>query len=184
MNDREKKLIGLLLGAAVIMGSFFLFTTYQASMKKNRAAHIRNKESIEMMRKELEEAKSQQEDIEWLNEHPPIESTHGTVGAELATFTEKSALKSGVTIKKRPSPTREDTEEEGAYRSATVKVIGNAMDNQLYRWLADLQSPKDHRSITLLRISPQRDDNTRVDCELEVTQWFTPFIDGQETVSN
>jgi hypothetical protein len=48
------------------------------------------------------------------------------------------------------------------------------MDRELYRWLTDLQDPAKARSVTLLRISPQRDDATRVDCTLEVTQWFSP----------
>jgi hypothetical protein len=53
------------------------------------------------------------------------------------------------------------------------------MDDQLYKWLVELQDPALSRAITFLRISPQRDDPTRVDCELEVTQWFRPEIEEE-----
>ena len=57
------------------------------------------------------------------------------------------------------------------------------MDSQLYKWLSDLQEPRLSRSITFLRISPQRDDPTRVDCELEITQWFQPEMEQEPIVA-
>lgn len=182
MNDREKKLIFILFGAAFIIVNAFLFTSYNAAMKKKESQLKQGAKDLKRMNAELDAWESQIADVEWLNNHPPIEGTHGKIGAELATYTEKSAIRYRVTLKKRPSPQREDDQEMGAYRSARVRVIGNAMDRELYLWLTDLQDPKKGRSITLLRISPQRDDPTRVDCEVEVTQWFTPEMD-EETVS-
>ncbi|MBT8038461.1 MAG: hypothetical protein KJO21_13055 [Verrucomicrobiae bacterium] len=157
--------------------NIFLFTSYNAAKQQKEAMLTKGAKALKKMERELDEAESQRPDQEWLLENPPVVGTHGGVGAELATYTEKSALNNGVTLKKRPSPQREDTEEVGAYRSARVKVLGNASDRELYLWLTDLQAPQQSRSITQLRISPQRDDPARVDCELEVTQWFTPEIE-------
>ncbi|MGJ8678331.1 MAG: hypothetical protein ACSHX0_12505 [Akkermansiaceae bacterium] len=174
MNEREKKLIILLFGAAFLILNVFLYLSYDSAMLLNKAALKRNNTEIERMRTALITAESQQEDIEWLNANPPAEGIHGQIGASLATLTEKSALRYGITIKKRPSPINEDLEEQGTYRTARVSVKGNAMDKNLYQWLVDLQSPNDHRSITFLHIEPQRDDPTRIDCEVEITQWFIP----------
>ena len=80
-------------------------------------------------------------------------------------------------LKVRPSPQLADADESGAYRSAKVKVEASATDRELYGWLTDLQDPRKSRSVTLLRISPQRDDPARVDCVLEVSQWFIPKIE-------
>lgn len=184
MNDREKKLIFILFGAAFIIVNVFLYTSYRAKITQNKARLTEGAKDLKKMNKELDEADSQIDDVNWLTDNPPVEGTHGKVGAELATYTEKSALRFRVIIKKRPSPQREDTEEGGAYRSARVKVVGNAEDRALYQWLTDLQDPKKGRSITLLRIAPQRDDPTRVDCELEVTQWFMPEIDEESVTTN
>lgn len=182
MNDREKKLILLLVAAVVLIGTIFLYTTYDSKMKKNKGTYKRNADELTRMKADLAEADSKIDDVEWLAENPPVESMHGAVSADLAEFTEKSALRSGVDIsKKRPAPQDEDPNEFGAYRSAVVRATANAMDDQLYRWLVDLQSPNDHRSITRLYIKPQRDDNTKVDCELEITQWFTPRQEEAES---
>jgi len=182
MNDREKKLTFMLLTAILLIGTAFLYTSYDAAKKKNMATFTRNTEELERMKNDLFEAEDKIDNEEWLSKNPPIESSFGAVSAELASFIEKSAVKNGVSIKKRPSPVNADPEEFGAYRSAVVIVTGNAVDSQLYRWLVDIQSPDDHRSITLLRISPQRDDNTKADCQLEVSQWFSPLVD--ETVTS
>ena len=49
--------------------------------------------------------------------------------------------------------------------------------------LLSCKIPELNRAITFLRISPQRDDPTRVDCELEVTQWFRPEIEEEPVVA-
>ena len=122
---------------------------------------------------------SKADDVEWLMNNQPVEGVHGNIGAALAAYTEEVANKHGVRLSKRPSPQRAEAEEAGAYRSARAKVVANAMDDQLYKWLVELQDPALSRAITFLRISPQRDDPTRVDCELEVTQWFRPEIEEE-----
>ncbi len=184
MSPREKKLVIILVSAAFIIVNLFLFTSFNAAKQQKEALLAKGSKDLKKMERELEEADSQIPDRDWLSGNPPVEGTHGRVGAELATYTEKSALRNQVTLKKRPSPQREDIEETGAYRSARVKVVGNAADRELYLWLTDLQDPKQGRSITQLRISPQRDDPTRVDCELEVTQWFTPQIEQEAVTTN
>jgi hypothetical protein len=184
MNDREKKLIFILFGAAFLIVNIFLFTSYNAAMKKKENQLKQGTKDLKKMNTELDAWESQIADVDWLLDNPPVEGTHGKIGAELATYTEKSALRYKVQLKKRPSPQRENPEEGGAFRSARVKVLGNAMDRELYLWLTDLQDPQKGRSITSLRISPQRDDPTRVDCELEVTQWFTPEIEEEAVTTN
>jgi hypothetical protein len=183
MNNREKKLIIILFGAAFIIVNLFLFTSFNTAKQQKKALFSKGAKDLEKMELELDEADSQIPDRDWLFDNPPVEGTHGKVGAELATYTEKSALSNRVKLKKRPSPQREDAEESGAYRSARVKVLGNATDRELYLWLTDLQDPKQGRSITQLRISPQRDDATRIVCELEITQWFTPQIEEEAAVT-
>lgn len=184
MNDREKKLIFILFGAAFLIVNVFLFTSYKAKMKQKEAVFNKGSKDLVKMNQELDAWDSQIDDVNWLYDNPPTEGTHGKVGAELAIYTKQSAERFRVDLKKGPSPQREDKEEAGAYRSARVKVTGNAMDKALYQWLTDLQAPKKGRSITFLRITPQRNDPTRVDCELEVTQWFTPEEEEESLTTN
>ena len=183
MNSREKTLIFVLFGAAFLIINIFLFTSFQAVMQKKRSQLDVGAKKLKLMESDLATWESKADDVEWLMNNQPVEGVHGNIGAELAAYTEEAANKHGVSLSKRPSPQRAETEEVGAYRSARAKVVANAMDDQLYKWLADLQEPALNRSITFLRISPQRDDPTRVDCELEVTQWFRPEIEEDPVVA-
>ena len=183
MNSREKTLLFVLFGVAFFVINIFLFTSFQSAMQKKRSQLDVGAKKLKLMEADLATWESKADDVEWLMNNQPVVGVHGNIGAELAAYTEKVANKHGVSLSKRPSPQRADTEETGAYRSARAKVVANAMDGQLYNWLVELQDPELNRAITFLRISPQRDDPTRVDCELEVTQWFRPEIEEESVVA-
>ena len=184
MNEREKKLIIILCSAAFIVANLFGFTAYNAALQKKRVELKTGGDELKLKRSQLEEAHERNDEITWLAENLPGDGTHASVRADLVTFTEQSAVKHRVTIKKRPSPLREDPNETGDFRSAIVKVQVNCRDAELYRWLCDLQNPKIARSVTRLRITPQRDDATRINCELEVTQWFSPISEDEEELND
>lgn len=183
MNTREKTLILILFGVAFVIINAFVFTSYQATMQKKRIQLQKGARELEQMEKDLAMWASRAEEVEWLSNHQPAEGVHGTVGAQLVKDTEEAALRHGVTLPQRPGPQKAEPDETGVYQSARVKVLANAMDGQLYNWLTDLQDPAKSRSITFLRISPQRDDATRVDCELEITQWFLPEMEEAGVVT-
>ena len=180
MNDRERNLI-LVLGVALfLVVNIFLYTSYQDVMKKNTRLQKANADKLVEIKQSLSASDEKQANRDWLDQYAPSEGTHGQIGAELATLTEKSGLRYGVTMKKRPNPTNKNEDEFGNYSSATVKVIGNAMDRPIYSWMVDLQNPELSRSITSIHIRQQRDDNTRMDCSLEITQWFQEALDEEE----
>ena len=182
MNTREKNLICLLFGVAFLAINIFLFTSFKAAMQKKRNQFDTGAKKLKLMQQDLVTWESKADDVEWLANNQPPEGVHGNMGAELASYTEQVAKRHGVVLSQRPSPQRADTDESGAYRSARAKVKANAMDAQLYKWLSDLQDPALSRSVTFLQISPQRDDPTRVDCELEITQWFRPEMEQEPII--
>lgn len=184
MNEREKKLLVLLGAAAFVIVNIFGYTVYQKKMKQMQAVLHNGGKEIREKTDALVKADENLENRDWWMENQPAEGTHGRAGAELATYAERSATRYGLQIKRRPSPQRENLAEPGIYRSAKVKVSVNGRDAEIYRWLTDLQDPGKFRSITRLVITPQRDDATRMDCELEVTQWFAPQPEGGEVTAN
>lgn len=180
MNEREKNLILILVGAAFVIANLFGYTTYSSALQKKEVQLKKGKSELDMKRRQLEEAYERNDEIEWLAQNRPAKGTHASIRAELVTFTEQAAIKHRLNVKKRPSALRANPEEVGAFRSSVVKVVVNCEDAQLYKWLCELQDPKKSRSITRLRITPQRDDATRIDCELEVTRWYTPISEEEE----
>lgn len=174
MSNREKKLIYLLFGAAFIIVNVYLYTSYNAAKTQKQKLLAKGRADIERMQKDIDNAGKLQEDLDWLRDHEPAEGVHDAVRSNLLVAVRQSALKYRVVPKKGPQPLPERADESGAYRSARVEVLANARDRELFLWLTDLQDPQKSRSITFMSITPQRDDPTRVDCKLEVTQWFTP----------
>jgi len=186
MNEREKKLIFILFGAAFLIVNIFLFTSYTAAKQKKEMQLKKNADELVLKERQIKESDERIGEMNWLIDHAPKGGTHSDVRAELVNFTEQSARRSGVTAKSRPVPLPENFEEVGVYRTAKVKVLVNARDPELYRWLIELQNPEKSRSITKLNIRPQRDKPERIDCELELTQWFLPAAEGdaEEVTSN
>jgi len=183
MSKREKNLIFILFGVAFLIINAFFYASYKQAMQAKRIDYNEGSKELDQIEKELAAWASQAEDAEWLNNNQPATGTHGKTVSDLATYTEQSAGRSQVQLKVRPTPQQEDAYEGGAYRSARVIVEGNAMDDQLIQWLTDLYDPANSRAVTFLRISPQRTDDTRVDCRLDVTQWYSPEADEQDLPS-
>jgi hypothetical protein len=183
MNEREKKLIMILLGAGFLILNLLGYTAYSTALQKQKMRLKNGADELRLKQIQMEEASTHQDEVTWLAKNMPAEGTHASIRAELVTFTEQSATKHRIQLKKRPTPLRENPDEVGEFRSAVVKVRVNCRDAELYRWLVELQNPKKARSITRLRITPQRDDRTRIDCELDITQWFIPIPDEDEGVT-
>lgn len=179
MNAREKKLILILLGAGFIVANFFAYSMYESALQKKKVLLKNGADELKMKRNLLDESSKHLDEVDWLFDHMPSEGTHSSICADLVTFTEQSATKHRVVLKKRPRARREDPEEQGEFRTAIVEVQVNAQDPELYRWLVELQNPLKAQAITRLRITPQRDDKERIDCHVEITQWFIPISEDE-----
>ncbi|MGB0992411.1 MAG: hypothetical protein ACPG32_08075 [Akkermansiaceae bacterium] len=172
MNDREKKLIFLLLGVAFVLATVFAYTTFTSVMQKKKSAMAKNKTKIEEINANIDAAYDRQEEMEWYDNNQPVEGTFLEVQAKLHKFVTQSM---GSKVEKKSIVAQSaDSELSGGYQKTTMKVLVSAYDPDLYRWICTLQSPKDFRSVTYIKIEPQRNDKTRVDCELNITQWFIP----------
>ncbi len=66
MNDREKKLIFILFGAAFLIVNIFLFTSYNAAMKKKENQLKQGTKDLKKMKTELDAWESQMSDVDWL----------------------------------------------------------------------------------------------------------------------
>ena len=183
MNEREKRLLFVLGFTAFVIANIFAFNLFQKGMNRMKAEAYNGAREIKEKTAAIRKADENPDEWNWWVENQPAEGVHGGIRADLATYVERSAGRFGVQTKGRPTLLPEDLSETGDYRSAAVKVVANGRDAEIYRWLSDLQDPKKFRSITRLEIRPQRDEPTRMDCELEVAQWFVPMAEGEEISS-
>jgi hypothetical protein len=56
-----------------------------------------------------------------------------------------------------------------------IQVTG--MESGLYRWLDRLHSPNELRAITYMQVKPLKSDDTQIDCQIVVEQWFVPEVE-------
>ncbi|MEY3394136.1 MAG: hypothetical protein RL346_372 [Verrucomicrobiota bacterium] len=110
-------------------------------------------------------------EMDWLAEHEPQPADYQTIQEELQKFVVGEAGKVGLTVKKQNFNTT-DTSGTHFHR---VQIIFNVSgrEESLYRWLHAINEPTALRAASQILLSPNTDD-TLIDCEAVVSQWFIP----------
>lgn len=174
MSDREKRLSILLavVGFLILNGvGFNMF--YQPRMQAARGKL--NKAQLELeMRKSLIDTKDAfLTEIDWLDKYEPAPASAQETQTKLQQLAEREAQRNGLTVKRQklqPSIVNQGL----IYHRARIEIEVNGLEPALYRWLDRLHSPNDFRAITFMRLNPQKGDDTRIDCQVVVEQWFVP----------
>jgi type II secretory pathway component PulM len=174
MNEREKKLVILMGAMAFIIVNLFLYFRIYVPRRADAQVKIRqyeatlaNADTFMRMRDEVAD------EIEWLeNNHAKVAPVQD-VSAELQRFAQTEATRNGLTIKRqRILPSVENP--AATFHRARVEVELSGREDALYRWIDRLQTPTEFRAVTSIRLSPEREDDTLIECKLVVEEWFTP----------
>ena len=89
-------------------------------------------------------------------------------------FAKREAKTAGLTIKsQKPLPT--DATEGRHYHRAKIQITVNGPEEALYRWFDRLNIPDNSAIATIIRISPNTQDDTQIDCTATIEQWFVPL---------
>jgi hypothetical protein len=159
MSPREKKLLA--------------FGFYQTkSVEMNRALQdARQKlDTAEMFRASREQVTDQ---MDWLASRQPEPAANQDVQTKLQQLCETEAKSTGLEIKnQRPLPT--DTTSGIHYHRAKIQLTVSGTEEALYRWFDRLNVPDQFRAATVIRLSPNAKDDTKIDCTATVEQWFVP----------
>lgn len=110
-------------------------------------------------------------EIEWLAEHEPKPSVYQTVQTQLQQFADKEAQNVGLTTRTEFLPT--DTSGTH-YHRAQIQVKLTGQEQALYRWLHVVNDPASFRTALQIRLSPNSQDDTLIDCTATLAQWFKP----------
>ncbi|MBB5352257.1 type II secretory pathway component PulM [Haloferula luteola] len=174
MNDREKKLLiglGVALFGVANLGAFKYFETTQKKVVKQIQQH---EQTLEIAQFAREQSNAVQGEIEWLEKNQKDPKEAELVPSELEKFVTGRAAAAGLTLTR---PKILDNRTDGAFfERARFQISVSGKEEALYRWLTELQSPKDFRAITALRLSPNREDDTLIDAVVQVEEWFQPKV--------
>jgi hypothetical protein len=68
-----------------------------------------------------------------------------------------------------------ETEVVRSYKVAQVKFTVTGEEKNLYAWFDRMHSPNDFRAISEITMSPNREDDSKIDCIVTFDQWFVPL---------
>jgi hypothetical protein len=170
MSSREKKLLSLLLLAGFLLLNLFLYSQYQQKKALFETA-------LETSQIELEQAKTSQdnatqyaEEMQWLADHEPAQTDAQTVQGQLQAFIETEAKAAGLTVKPQEFLATDTTGKH--YHRAQIKISVTGREESLYRWLHSVNDPLAFRSAIEIRLNPNTQDDTLIDCKTVISQWF------------
>lgn len=174
MSDREKKLL-IFFGVAIFLVANFFGYSLLAKKKQEVAVEIGQLETTIMEAENFEAQEAQVlDEMEWLVEHEPEPVEAEPVGPKLEQFANARATSAGLTVQKRTI--LPDDETGPSYWRARVEMQVTGMEEALYRWLSQLQDPNQFRAVTALRLSPNREDDTKIDANVVIEEWFIPLL--------
>lgn len=173
MSPREKKLlIFFAIGGFAIINllGFKYFAKQQLAIRSQHAQAVSQLKTAELISASREEVESQ---MEWLAKHEPEPTDYQPVQTALQQLAEKEVTAVGLTLKSQKLLPTDQT--PGLYfHRVKVQLTVVGPERSLYTWFDHLNSPDNLRCVTAIRLSPNKEDDTKIDCTAIVEQWFVP----------
>ena len=173
MSSREQKLLILFAVAGFVMVNLVGLSLY-----KKKAADLSNrKQEAERVLKELGLFQASREqrldEMEWLENNLPDPAEYENVQTALQTYCVAEARRFNLNLTEVPSRNRE-APEGNHFQRVVMNYKTTGMEQDLYRWLDRINMPAQMRASTKLLLSPNKENDTRIDCQVTVEQWFIP----------
>lgn len=173
MSARERRLVILLGLIGFGLLNLFAFKWFQQKKESVRRARGQAEVTLQNARAFLEMRQQFADEIDWLGKHEPQPAAVQEVESSLQRFVQEEAVKAGLTVKRQKIQPA-DRAEGATYHRARVEFQVTGSESALYGWLYKLQAPEQFRAPTALRLTPERDDDTKIDCTVVIEQWFVP----------
>ncbi len=174
MSPREKKLLIFFAAAGFIVLNFLVigfFKTKRIEVDRQRDQARQKLDTAEMFRASREQVI---DEMEWLAKHEPEPAANQDVQTRLQQLCEREATTVGLTIKtQKPLPS--DSTEGRHFHRAKIQLVVTGTEEGLYRWFDRLNIPEQLRIASRILISPNKEDDTKIDCTATIEQWFVPL---------
>jgi len=174
MSPREKKLLIFFAAAGFIVVNFLLFGFLRSQKSKYDLQLSQALRKLETAQQFSESRDQVEDDMNWLSEHEPEPAEDQDVQTKLQQLCEKEAKTAGLTIKsQKPLPT--EAGEGKNYHRAKFQFTVNGAEDALYKWFYTLNAPDQFRIASNIKLSPNKEDDTKIDCVATIEQWFLPL---------
>jgi len=174
VSPREKKLlIFFALGGFLVINllGFNSFTTKNLDIRRQHEQAKTQLKTAELISASREAVESQ---MAWLASNEPQPTDYQPVQTALQQLAEKEVAVVGLTLKSQKLFPPEQA--QGLhYGRVKVELTVLGTEEALYRWFDHLNSPESLRCVTYIRLAPNKEDDTKIDCRAVIEQWFVPM---------
>jgi type II secretory pathway component PulM len=173
MSPREKKLLLFFAAAGFLVLNFLVigfFKSKRIEVDRQRDEARQKLDVAEMFRASREQVV---DEMDWLAKHEPEPAANQDVQTKLQQLCEREAKTTGLTIKtQKPLPTEASAGLQ--FHRAKIQLTVNGTEQALYQWFDRLNIPEQLRIASSIRLSPNKEDDTKIDCTAIIEQWFVP----------
>ena len=173
MSAREKNLlIFFAIGGFAIL-NFFGYSFAMKQRSKVNSERVLAEQKLTIAENFQTNSEQVTDQMEWLAAHEPEPAANQDVQTKLQLFAEGQAKETGLTIKtQKPLPT--DATVGKYFHRAKLQITVTGTEQALYQWLDRLNMPDQIRIASQIRLTPNQQDDTKIDCTATVEQWFVP----------
>ncbi len=174
MSPREKKLLLFFaLGGFLVLNlvGFNYFSAQQSKIRRQHQEAVTKLQTAEDISTRRDAVEAQ---MAWLTNNEPQPCDYQPVQTALQQLAEKEVSVVGLTLKSQKLFPPEQA--QGLhYGRVKVQLAVVGSEDALYRWFDHLNSPESLRCVTYIRVSPNKEDDAKIDCIAIVEQWYVPI---------
>lgn len=175
MNEREKKLAIIMLVALLVAAGIFGVQMLDGASGDGEKKISSLRADIAKRQTILEQAPEWLEFNDWLESNKPKPSTVMDQRDSLLNDARNTAVKNKLEVSSlKPPQYLEPNTESPEYHRARIAMNFTCTDENLYKWLCEMNDPAKFRAVTMLKLTPNRQDNTKMDAEVQLEEWVVP----------
>lgn len=179
MSSREQKLLIFFAVAGFIVINFLLVGFLNKQKVKAASNLAQAKSKLQVAERVSAERDKVADEMDWLAEHEPEPAAEQEVQTKLNQLGMREATNSGLTIKNQ-KPLPAEIKEGQHYQRALFQFTLNGTEEALYKWFNAINMPDQLRVSSNIRLSPNAQDDTKIDCVATISQAFVPATGEEE----
>lgn len=170
-SERRLALLAMMVVAIIaglVLGKHFL--AWQRALDSTEAGLTAESEDAKALLKEMPlwSARGQ-----WLTKTQPMEKSDLEAENETLQQLVDKAKAQGLTVEQQAY--QERVKNEYYHQHGVTLTVKGELPN-VFRWIYSVQSPADFRVVPQMRIVPDKQDPSKVDCSIQFWHWYQPTI--------
>jgi hypothetical protein len=179
MSSREQKLLIFFAVAGFLVINFLLIGFLNKQKIKATAGLVDAKNKLQLAERISDERDQVADEMDWLDQNLPDPAAEQDIQTKLNQLGMREATNNGLTIKSQ-KPLPAVIKEGRHFQRALFQFTLSGSEEALYKWFNAINMPDQLRIASIIRLSPNTQDDTKIDCVATVAQAFIPATGEEE----